>query len=440
MRQQMEHINFWLLMLLAFCLPLSTSAISATACLILLCWLVEGKFREKFQEIVRSPMCLAVLVYLGVLLIGLCWAESLTDGMAAITKQWKILLLPIFLTTVRWQRRWWYVAAFIAGVTATMLVVSLDSANLLPVIEPSSQRISFHTETIQLLYTPMLAFVIYLVLHQFFWGGRTGLQRWCLLIFSGVLIIHLFFARGRTGHVAFFVLLAVLIFQYYRKNVLKAYGLVAVLFPIVFFAAYQLSPVFQGRMAEIPQNIQVYNKNPETSVGQRLQYWKISWEIIKQSPWIGVGTGDFSRAYIEMNNTISPGVSTTNNPHNQYIFATAQLGLLGLLSLLGLFVAHGYQAVRVRDGWERIRVAFPLFFMVIMCFESYLNLSGTGFLFSVMSAILCKNGPELPASAAGLHAKAISSREGQAGGKAETKGSATTPFLASTPCTAAPEA
>ena len=124
MRQQrLDQVHFWLLLLLAFCLPLSTSAVSMAAVLIIVCWVAEGRFREKFQEIVASPLCIAVLVYLGVLLIGLLWADSFSDGMEAIRKQWKILLAPIFLTAVRWDRRWWYVTAFIAGVTATMAVV-----------------------------------------------------------------------------------------------------------------------------------------------------------------------------------------------------------------------------------------------------------------------------------------------------------------------------
>ncbi|WP_319587988.1 O-antigen ligase family protein [uncultured Desulfobulbus sp.] len=391
--QEIAQINFCLLLLLAFCLPLSTSAVSVTALLIMVCWLIEGGFREKFQEIVASPICIAVLVYVGVLIVGLCWSDSLPDGLGAIKKQWKVLLVPIFLTTIRWERRWWYVTAFVAGVTVTMLLIFLDYFQLLQVIDLSSPDLHFRTETVQLSYAPMLAFTIYLLLHQLLWSEVKGLQWWSLSIFTVLLVVNMFITRGRAGYAAFFALLTLLLFQYFRRNVLKAFLLVVVMLPLLFFTAYHFSPVFQGRMDAIRQDLETLNENTETPVGQRLHYWQVSWAIIKESPWGGVGTGDFSRAYIEMNNRLSPTILPTNNPHNQYIFATAQLGVLGLLSLLGLLVAHFYQAARMTDGLERIRIAFPLFFMVIMCFESYLNLSGTGFLFSLLSAILFKNAP-----------------------------------------------
>ncbi|WP_028319156.1 O-antigen ligase family protein [Desulfobulbus elongatus] len=390
MQRRMEQVCLWLHMALAFFLPLSTSAVSVAACLILLCGLLEGRYAEKLREMAASPLGRAVLVYAVVLLLGLCWTESLQDGLAVIRKQWKVMLAPFLLTTIRWEWRQRYVVAFIAGVTATMLAVSLDQFDLLQK-GLSEDELFFHTLTIQLQYTPMLAFAIYLLAHQLLWGGKNGWQWWGLLAFAALLTVHLFTTMGRAGHCAFFVLMAVLLFQYYRKNVLRAGLIAAVLFPLVFTAAYRLSPVFQGRMDAIVENIRTFRDNPNTSVGLRLHYWTISWQIIRQSPWIGVGTGDFASAYSAMNESVSPGVPTTNNPHNQYVFLTVQLGVLGLLSLLGLLFVHFRRAGRIVDGWERIRLAFPVFFMVIMCFESYLNLVGTGFLFSLMSAILFKN-------------------------------------------------
>ncbi|MCL2459317.1 MAG: O-antigen ligase family protein [Desulfobulbus sp.] len=388
-QRQMERVCLWLNLLLAFSLPLSTSAVSVTACLILLCWMLEGRYAEKLREIGASPLGLAVLVYAVVLILGLCWTESLRDGLGVICKQWKVLVAPLLLTTIRWEWRQRYVTAFIAGVTATMFAVSLDHFGLLQ-RGLSHDQLFFHTATVQLQYTPMLALAVYLLAHQILWGRSNGWRWWNLLALTSLLTIHLFTTMGRAGYCAFFALMIVLLLQYYRENMLKACLIAAVLLPLVFMTAYRLSPVFQGRMDAVVENLRTFRDNPNTSVGLRLHYWTISWEIIKRSPWIGVGTGEFASTYSAMNASMSPNVPLTDNPHNQYIFLTAQLGVLGLLSLLGLFFIHFRQAVRVMDGWQRIRIAFPIFFMVIMCLESYLNLVGTGFLFSLMSAILFK--------------------------------------------------
>jgi O-antigen ligase len=138
------------------------------------------------------------------------------------------------------------------------------------------------------------------------------------------------------------------------------------------------------------QDIAAPEKNPETGVGLRLIFWENSMEIIRSSPWLGVGTGGFNLAYAKVNQQRSPNVPTTDNPHNQYISAAVQQGVFGVLGLLGLFGVQLYQSRRTRDGWERIRLAFPLFFLTIMATDCYLNTPSSGFLFALFSAILSK--------------------------------------------------
>ncbi len=389
-RQQVSRINSWLLILLAFSLPISTSAITMTAILVLVCWLIEGEFLEKWREIIASPICIAVFVYLGVLLIGLCWTDDLPAGFEAIRKQWKIWLLPVFLTTIRWERRWWYVAAFIAGVTVTMLLIDFAWVDLFHYIGVTFPD-DFSLISNNIVYTPMLALAIYLLLHQLLWGEMKGSQRWLMLVLAGLMIFTLFITIGRAGHVVFFMLMPLLLFQYLRRNLLKAVLLTLVLLPLVFTVAYRFSPVFHERMNLVRQNITTFDKNQDTSVGQRLVFWKNSWLIIRESPWLGVGTGGFVSAYTQVHQKWSPDMRSTDDPHNQYIFAIVQQGILGLLGLLGLFFVQIQQAWRLTDGWERIRLAFPLFFLVIMTTASYLNVYGSGFLFSLFSAVLFKS-------------------------------------------------
>jgi len=385
----MRRVNSWLLMLLAFSLPLSTSAITVTAILIMVCWLLEGGFREKWNEIIGSPICIAVFVFFGVMLIGLCWTDSLPDGLEAIRKRWQILLLPIFLTAICWEQRWRYVAGFIAGVTVTMLLIDFARFDLLHYVGLASLG---HLTIIRnhIVFTPMLAFATYLLLHQLLWGGMKGLARWAIMALAVLMIFNIFITIGRAGHLVFFILTALLLLQYFRRNVLKAALLTLILLPLVFTAAYRLSPVFQGRIGLVQQQIMTFEKDPDTPVGLRLLFWKNSWEIIRHSPWFGVGTGNFNSAYSRINLQASPQIPSTDNPHNQYIFIAVQLGLFGLLSLLGLFGVQFYQAWQTRDGWQRIRLAFPLFFLVIMITDSYLNTYSSGFLFSLFSGVLSK--------------------------------------------------
>ena len=80
----------------------------------------------------------------------------------------------------------------------------------------------------------------------------------------------------------------------------------------------------------------------------------------------------------------------TDNPHNQYILSSVQLGLVGLASLLALFVTQLWLAWKSKDDWGKVRLAFPVFFMVVNLTESYLLIHETGILFSLLCAVLYK--------------------------------------------------
>lgn len=385
---RIRRINSWLVVLLAFFLPISTSAVTVAAFLLIAGWFLEGAFKQRLREIGTNPVCLAVFAYLGVMAIGLFWSAHITAGFAAIEEQSKILMLPLFLTAVRHEHRWRYLGAFVAGVTVIMCSTYLAWFGLLQYADVTPLHLT--KKTTHVFYNPMLAFAIYLLLHQLCWGGVRGWRRWPLLALVGLMVFNMFITAGRTGQLVFFVLMALLLIQCFPKNLMKAGLLTVLLLPLVFTVSYLGSPVFRERIDLAHQEMDDYSINPRTSVGQRLQYWKNSSRIIVQHPWLGVGTGDFFSAYARVNWLFSRDMPFTDNPHNQYILTTVQSGLLGLVSLLALFVVQMVQAWRIPDGWGRIRVAFPLFFLVIMVTESYLVIVETCLLFALVGAVLGK--------------------------------------------------
>ena len=77
-----------LLVLFAFALPLSTSAGSILAILLVLTWLISGKLGIKFREIFHNPVAIAVLLYILLHITGLLWTEDFNFGLEIIRKQW----------------------------------------------------------------------------------------------------------------------------------------------------------------------------------------------------------------------------------------------------------------------------------------------------------------------------------------------------------------
>ena len=387
-QQQMARINSWLLVLLAFVLPVSTSITSVTAVLFMAGWLLEGDFKRKFEEIRSNPMSRVVLVYIAVLLVGLLWNDQLAASASGIQKQWKMLLMPVFLTAVRPEERWRILWAFIAGMSLMMLSTYLAWLGFIEhtgVPPGQLTKKSYHV-----VYNPMLALSIYLLLYQLIWGR---LQSWLRLVLTGLaalMIINMFMTEGRTGQLAFFILVGVLLFQYLQTSPWKAALALVLVPPLIFFASYHLSPTFKHRVDLAKKEVEIYKQNPKTSVGQRLFFWEHSWRIFQEAPLTGVGTGGFEAAYAERNKRLSPHMPATDNPHNQYILSSVQLGLVGLASLLALFVTQLWLAWKSKDDWGKVRLAFPVFFMVVNLTESYLLIHETGILFSLLCAVLYK--------------------------------------------------
>ena len=389
-QQAAGRVNSWLLALLALSMPVSTSAMSVLACLVLLLWAVSGEYGRKLREILANEVCLAVLAYLALHLLGLLWTTDMAEGRDMIAKQWKLLLLPVFLTTVRPEHRRLVLYFFLAGLAMTMLTTYLawlDLYHFGGVTPAHPTRRLFHV-----VYNPMLAFGCYMTLHEGLWGGGGFRRRAGWLALALAMTVDMFITEGRAGQLAFFALLCLLVFQYFRKDIVKGLLVAGIAVPLLFGGCYAFSPTFQHRVNAAREEIAAFDRNPNTSTGLRLLFWKNSWRLIQRHPLLGVGTGDFRQAYAWVNMQASPRMVATDNPHNQYVLVLCQFGLVGLASLLAIFFLQIRAALRTSDGLQRLRLALPVLFLTIMLTESYLIVYETGFFFTVCTAVLFKAG------------------------------------------------
>jgi O-antigen ligase len=385
-RERAGKINQWLTALLAFALPLSTSAITVLALLILLLWVFEGRFAEKFVKIKSNPVALSVLGLLAVLVIGLTWSPAVPAGLEVLMGRWKLAMLPVFLTAVDCKHPKRYIYFFVAGTSVAMSMTFLAKFGYLHYADVNTIHLT--KKNSHVVYNPMLAIAIYFVLHDAIWGRLKILQKSELYLLSAVMICNMFITEGRAGQLAFFVLMILLLLQLFRKRPIQGVIAVCVVIPILFVAGYNLSPAFKRRVVVACKEVHLFHVNPDNSVGFRLLFWENTSVMIREHPFFGVGTGGYEKVYKAINDKRTPGHKATDNPHNQYIFVTAMVGIPGVFFLLLIFLTMFRMAWKTHGYWQRPRLAFPLFFMVIMLTESYLKVYETAFLFSLLSAVL----------------------------------------------------
>ena len=390
-----------LLVTLGFLLPLTVFGANLIVVIICLLWLFSGDYKSKFLEIIESKLMLASILFFLLHLVGLFWTSDLLWGFHIVHKMWYFLLLfPILFTIVRKNDIKYYVIAFLAAMIFSQIISYSVWFEFLPPFQ--SATVDNPTPFMShISYNPILAFSIYLVLHQLFFN--TNLTKPIFFIgsfFAMVMIFNMFITGGRAGQVMFFAMLVILSFQYFGYKKLHILLLSFLLVPGVFFSAYQLSDKFNNRVDEGVSDLMLMSVSRNTSIGQRFSFAINSWDMIQGNLLFGVGTGDFPMEYKrinELNLRNMPFSPNTGNPHNMYILVLAQLGFIGLASLITIFyyqikLSFNSQNKFIRD----VGITLPLLMLLIMLSDSYLLGHFTTLMYVFFSSFLYKNFEKLP--------------------------------------------
>ena len=390
----------YLLIALAFFLPLTVFGGNLIIALIVLFWVFSGDYISKYNKIISSKLMVASILFFSLHIIGLLWTEDLVWGLHILHKMWDfVLFFPILYTIVKKEYIKYYIYAFLAAIALTEILSYLVWFEVIG--EFRKAHIDNPTPFMShVSYNPILALAIYLVIHEILFNKE--LKRLMLGLysfFSIAMIINMFITGGRAGQVVFFVMIMILILQYFKRQRIKALIAILLLLPGIFLTAYQTSPFFKQRVYSAIDEIVNYDvesvsvfQQLNSSIGGRILFTLNSWEIIKENALLGVGTGDFPIEYKKISVKRSPGGPYATNPHNMYVLILVQLGIVGLLSMLSIMY---YQIKLSFKGSNRffrdVGFALPLLFLVIMWSDSYLLGHFTGLLFVFFSSFLYKD-------------------------------------------------
>ena len=383
----------FLLIILAFLMPLTVFGGNLIIVIICILWLFSGNYKSKFDQIINNKLILASIVFFCLHVVGLIWTEDLAWGLHIVHKMWYFIgLFPILYTIVRKDYISNYISAFLLAISITEVCSYLV---WFEVIEPFKNATVINPTPFMshISYNPILAFAIYLVMHELFFNKKiTNLVFSLYSFFTISMTINMFITGGRAGQVMYFAMLAIIVFQFFNTQKIKSLLLISVLIPGIFYTAYTTSDLFQQRVDAAVKNTISYSDNKSTSVGQRITFALNSWEVIKENSIIGIGTGDFPIEYKKINQINTPEIPNTTNPHNMYTLIAMELGVIGLISMLSIFY---YQIKLSFNSSNRlirdVGITLPLLFLVIMWSDSYLLGHYTTLMFVFFSSFLYKD-------------------------------------------------
>jgi O-antigen ligase len=397
----LDKTYYFLLVALAFLLPITVFGANLIIVIICILWIISGDFKSKFNQILNSKLLKASILFFCIHIIGLIWTEDINWGLHITHKMWYFVgLFPILYTIVRKENVRAYISAFLIAILISELI---SFAVWFEVIEKFKNAVPSNPTPFMshISYNPILAFAIYLMSYELLSNSKIlRYQKFVYLLFVVSMSINMFITGGRAGQIMFFAVISILIFQWLKNSKVKALIVALIVIPSLFITVYQTSSIFNERFDEALYQVLNYQENKNTSVGLRISYAINSWEVILSNPIIGVGTGDFPSEYRKINDINTPELTdlkasnggSVDNPHNMYILLLAQFGIIGLISFLAIFYYQIKFAFRSNDRYFKdVGLALPLLFLLIMLSDSYLLGHYTSLMFVFFSSFLYKD-------------------------------------------------
>lgn len=387
----MSKSKDFLFPLIAFALPLSKAIVPILIALVLLFWILEADFRNKFASLKSKSFLQQIALYI-FLLVGLSYTENTAAGGFDMEQKMSLLLFPLLLfTSIKLddEKQMQIERNFVFGCLLSIILClvnasihyynsySLDSffyASFSCIMHPSYYGMYLCMACVFVLFRKDLLFKtfykipasLFLSLGVVLASSKSALLT-LLLVFTAKVFHKIIVKRD------------------YKSSIVILGSLL-----IVLCSMFVIFPKSISRLSDMTQTLQSHTSELNTT-SSRIVIWKHSVEKILQKPLFGYGTGDVNdvlqESYQEKNESHIKELKL--NAHNQYLQTTLALGLVGLLALVFPYFTLAIIAMKSKDF---IIAGFVLVVCFNLLFEAmYETQAGIVFIAFFLSLFLKKS-------------------------------------------------
>ncbi len=383
--QQHQQIHYYLLVLFAFCLlPLPRMAVLSLIGIGLNG--LAGGYLWRYPQKAFGYWPLLMVAFYGVHLLGLYHTTNWPEASFDLETKLSFLLLPPVIFSVPFPRaaRPTVFRSFVLGcLVATLYAYGAATLTYWQTglngfyYKYLSGYLGAHPTYVAI----YLNFVLFLLLEE--WSRRrqqiTGWGRMGRLVLSLHVVVFIVLLTARMQLLLLLLLLSISLLWYLLAQRKVGLAVLSVGGGLVLVATLAWTiPTTQKRMVEAYREF----KDPQTESNVRWAMWGLSVELIRESPWLGHGTGDvqdeLDRLYAR--DGVTKALESHFNAHNQYLQTSIDLGLLGLGILLLNVLPPFWLALRRQ---KYIAVFFSALILLSMLTECILEVQ-MGILFFVI--------------------------------------------------------
>lgn len=368
----LDQLTLFSALILAIGLPLSTSIVSVMGVVLAVSGLLVFRYRL-FSHAIGYSLLFFVMWYGFRALDSYGEIHEARQYMHKIARLLLIPLLASFLADAKWRR--YIMTGFITAVVFSVAVAMFRGV------------VFFKDNIITSLFVGFSAFML---LHI-----AVEDKRWRILamIASAFLAFYLLFVgTGRSGQLLFIMLALLFCWQRFASNKKMRWMGVGALATII-IACMLLPSSFMQRQQIALQEMRNYSVEHEdavphtSSMGVRLLLLHNTWELIKQRPWLGWGTGGFRKAYSEHAPEAAFAREERSNPHNQYLTAWVETGIVGIAGLILFLSSCLLFFLRQQTIEGYLGVGLVLTYAIGCLANSWLNDVAPAYFFILMSSL-----------------------------------------------------
>ena len=394
MQNSLSKIKFVLLCLIGFLLTFYIFATPLCIILFAITWLLEGPLKRKLTAWLKNKYALLFIALYLIYLVGMLYTQSPAHGWMDMQIKLSILLFPIILSSegeMDFSKQKWFGFAFISGaalhglgclVYATWLYISSGAA-----IFTYMQFSKFVHPTYYSMYIDMALVFMYYALTK---KGKelTKKEKIFIYISAPFLLIILTLLESKMGIIVTALIILIFLLKYFlpKQSTFKTIaGVVAVLgLLIIGISKVSRFNALGNLLSGKNRNVQSVESNQA-----RFYVWNATTEVIKNSPFIGYGTGDTLALMQQYEKDGMTGARREKlNTHNQYLQTMVAVGIPGILILLGNLFIPLFISIRQK------RFVY-LLFLLILCInfltESMLDQQAGTMFYGLINSLLMFN-------------------------------------------------
>ena len=343
--------------------------------------LLFGWKASKIKTITWSAGDLVLVGFVFWSFLSIFWAPEKSEALFYSAK-WIILLGMVLTCRLLLRSKRAQVISWISKMsllTSGLILVAVASKLIPLIVEDGFSNQSLYDLKILFGHKSLISayMMLLLPLNLMAWPGFSRPYRWAAAIISGTAAITVLLLQSRAMYLGLMVLVMAVAWQFvrglqavHRQYRMRWLGLGISLIALFIIFLRQAPPELQERL-DPSRYLQ-----SQTASERRLIWYKTR-GIIFEHPWLGVGSGNWKMQFQKMGVEGSYRLQDQNviftRVHNDFLEILAELGVVGCLLFIGIFLFAATSLLSGRWAKEHWQKTLLLTGLMVFCISALLD-------------------------------------------------------------------